>query len=158
MTRRRKHKTKRRPPPYKRIPQDHGKLTSTARQLYDLIFSLGLGGCWMSNATLAYKLDTCTRSAQRARQLLVKRQLILTARTNPHTWIMWARYHPALKHAQILLYPDAQQMDNPYYEIPESTPSKPRPTIPAGGSRWVPEEYWQDPPLLNGVTKSPTKG
>jgi len=152
MTRLRKPKTKRRPPPHKRIPADHGKLTPTARQLYDLIFSLGLGGCWMSNATIAFKLDCRKLSVQRARQLLVKRQAIVTARTNPHTWIMWARYHPALKRAQILLYPVAQQMDNPYYQIPESTPSKRLAPIPPGGSRWVPEEYWQKQPPPVGVS------
>ena len=31
---------------------------------------------------------------------------------------MWARFHPAVKNCQVLLYPIKQKMDNPYYEIP----------------------------------------
>ena len=118
MPRRKKPKLKKRIPPCRRIPLEHGHLTATARQLYDLVFSFGLAGCWMSNRTLASKLQVCRRSAQYARKLLVHRQLIITARTNPHTWIMWSRFHPGVKQCQILLYPIKQKMDNPYYEIP----------------------------------------
>jgi len=118
MPRRKKPKLKKRIPPCRRIPLEHGHLTATAKQLYDLVFSFGLAGCWMSNRTLASKLQVCRRSAQYARKLLVHRQLIITARTNPHTWIMWSRFHPGVKQCQILLYPIKQKLDNPYYEIP----------------------------------------
>jgi hypothetical protein len=74
----------------------------------------------MSNRTIAKKLDCHRSSVQRARKLLVHRQLIITARTNPHTWIMWSRYHPGVKQCQVLLYPIKQKMDNPWYEIPPS--------------------------------------
>ncbi len=108
-----------RKPPYLRLPPKHGKLTPTAKNLYDLIFFYGLGGCWMSNLTIT-KHITCSRSSvQRARKLLVKRQLIITARANPHTWVMWSRYHQAVEHCQTLLYPKNQQLDNPWYIIQE---------------------------------------
>lgn len=118
MSRHKHLQLKKRIPPCRRIPPEHGRLTATARQLYDLVFSFGLGGCWMSNRTLASKLDCHKSSVQRSRQLLVHRQLIITARTNPHTWIMWSRYHPAVRECQVLLYPIKQKMDNPWYEIP----------------------------------------
>lgn len=108
---------KKRFPPHKRIPFDRGLFTHTARNLYDLVFSYGLGGCWMSNFTIQGKLGCCRRSVQYARQLLVKRQVIVTARTNPHTWIMWSRYHPAVENCKILLFPIRQSIDNPYYRL-----------------------------------------
>ena len=122
MTRKRKPVTRPRIPPHKRIPGDRGLLTRTTRTLYDLIYFSGLGGCWMSNQTISRKLQCCTRTVQRARSKLVKCQIIITARTNPHTWIMWSRYHMAVKNCQVLLYPHRQKMDNPWYVLaPDSS-------------------------------------
>ncbi len=117
MTRKRKPVIRPRTPPHKRIPAERGLLTRTTRTLYDLIYFFGLGGCWMSNQTISSKLQCCTRTVQRARRRLVKCQIIITARTNPHTWIMWSRYHMAVKNCQILLYPHRQKLDNPYYVL-----------------------------------------
>ncbi len=117
MTRKRKPVIRPRIPPHKRIPAERGLLTRTTRTMYDLIYFFGLGGCWMSNQTISRKLQCCTRTVQRARRRLVKCQIIITARTNPHTWIMWSRYHMAVKNCQVLLYPHRQKMDNPYYVL-----------------------------------------
>ncbi len=117
MPRTKKPRIRKRIPAHKRIPPEHGHLTWSARQLYDLIFSFGLGSCWMSNSTIAGKLRCCKRTVQYARQQLVKTQVIITARTCPHTWAMWARYHIAVQNCQTLLYPIRQKMDNPYYQL-----------------------------------------
>ena len=113
-TKRKKHK--RRLPAHLRIPTDKGHFTWSARRLYDLIYSFGLGGCWMSNNTLATKLRCSKRTIQYARKQLVRHMVIITARTCPRTWIMWARYHLAVQNCQVLLYPVRQEMSNPYLE------------------------------------------
>jgi len=102
-------------PPHLRIPFECGTFTHTANKLYDLIFSFGLGGCWMSNHTISHKIRCSVRSVQYARQQLVKQQAIITARTCPRTWIMWAGNHRAVQNCQVLLYPRRQKMDNPFY-------------------------------------------
>ncbi len=117
MTKKKKSTQKKRTPPHKRIPPDRGHLTRTTQALYNLIYFFGLGGCWMSNRTVGRKLQCCRRTVQRARKQLVMTQIIVTARTNPHTWIMWSRYHPAVRNCQLLLYPTRQKMDNPYYDL-----------------------------------------
>lgn len=117
MTRTKKPHRKKHIPPHKRIPFEFPLLTRSARDLYDLIFSFGLGGCWMSNQTLAAKLGVHKCTVQRARQQLVKSQLIVTARTCPRTWIMWSRFHRAVQNCQVLLYPVRQKMDNPWYVL-----------------------------------------
>lgn len=110
-------RTRNRLAPHRRIPKEHGRLTGIARQLYDLIYAFGLGGCWMSNRTIAGRIECCIRSVQYARIKLVKARVIVTARTCPHTWAMWSRFHKAVQNCQVLLYPVRQQMDNPWYKI-----------------------------------------
>lgn len=109
-------------PPHKRLPAGEIKLTATARTLYNRIYTFGLSGCWMSNDTLANQLDCCRRQIQRARQLLVRRQDIITARTSPRTWSMWPANHPAVKNAQVLYFKGGQ-IDNPFFVIPATSDS-----------------------------------
>lgn len=112
-TKRKKHK--KRIPAHLRIPANMGFFTWSARRLYDLIYSFGLGGCWMSNSTLAEKLLCSRRTIQYARKQLTQNMVIIIARTCPRTWIMWARYHLAVLNCPILLYPIRQEMSNPYH-------------------------------------------
>lgn len=107
---------KKRYPPHKRIPMDCGLFTALENRVYDLIYSYGLRGCWMSNATIAGMLHCSVRSVRRARRRLFERKVIIMARTIPHTWTMWARYHSAVKNCQVLLFPPDQKMENPYCE------------------------------------------
>ena len=117
MRKRKSQKYRKITPPNKRIPYDRGTFTRSERDLYDLIFAFGLGGCWMSNFTISQKLCLCERTIQRARQKLFKSEVIIIARTNPRTWMMWARYHRAVQQCQVLLFPVRQKMDNPYFVL-----------------------------------------
>jgi len=112
-----KRKYKKRIPPHLRTPDRSQALTYSQKRLYDLIFSFGLGGCWMSNHTLCTKLSLTRRTIQIARKALFQQEYIIIARTNPHTFIMWSRYHKAVENAQVLYYPVKMVMDNPYYAI-----------------------------------------
>jgi len=137
MSKSKKTKLRKRIPPHKRIPIEHGQLTRTAQDLYDLVYSFGLGGCWMSNQTIAAKIDCCIRTVRNARHRLCRARVIVTARTCPHTWIMWSRFHPAVKNCQVLLYPVRQKMDNPYFVL------SPQPVggqkCPQGGAKFAPK-------------------
>jgi len=102
-------------PPHTYISQRMGRLTPTAKILFDLIFYFGLGGLYMSNETIARHLNCATRSIRRARRLLEDRNLIVSARSNPYTMTSWNRYHPAVRDCQWLLYPKNQRLENPFF-------------------------------------------
>ena len=102
-------------PPHKYIPADRGKLTALARELYDLVYDLGLKGCWMSNRTIAKRLGCSKLSVQRCRKQLEKRQVIVSARAGRCTWRMWARYHKAVRNCPVLRFRQGPTMDNPFY-------------------------------------------
>ena len=115
MGKRRPKNYKKKLPAHLRIPPEYGTLTKTICAIYDLIYSFGLGGCWMSNRTIARKIPCSKRTVQRARKALFQKEIIIKAWTNPHTVIMWARFHKAVENCQVLFYPIRQKMDNPYY-------------------------------------------
>jgi hypothetical protein len=96
--------------------------------LFDLIFYFGLGGCYMSNETIAAAINSSPRAVQLARKHLEEKLLIITARANPYTVTMWNRYHPAVRQCQILLYPKGNKMENPFYN----------PLAPKSGKRGTP--------------------
>jgi len=102
-------------PAHKFISRKHGRLTPTAKKLYDLVYFYGLGGCWMSNETLSYKLDCSPRAIQLARRLLEERHLLITARAGNHTFSMWARYHKAVRNCEFLLFPPNRRIENPFF-------------------------------------------
>lgn len=102
-------------PPHTYISKRMGKLTPTAKVLFDLIFYFGLGGLYMSNETIAKRLDCTTRSIRRARRKLEELRLIVSARSNPYTTTSWNRYHPAVRDCQWLLFPKNQRLENPFF-------------------------------------------
>ena len=103
-------------PPHTYISKRMGRLTPTAKVLFDLIFYFGLGGLYMSNETIARHLNCATRSVRRARRQLEERNLIVSARSNPYTVTSWNRYHPAVRDCEWLLYPKNQRLENPFYQ------------------------------------------
>ena len=103
-------------PPHTYIPRRMGRLTPTAKVLFDLIYYFGLSGLYMSNKTIARKIDCCRSSVKYARRKLEKLNLIVSARSNPHTVTSWSRYHPAVRDCQWLLYPKDQRIENPFYD------------------------------------------
>ncbi len=115
MSRLRKKYQKGTRPPHTYIAKRHGRITPTAKMLFDVVFYFGLGGCYMSNETLAQRLNCSPRAIQLARRFLEEKALIVTARSNPYTVTMWNRFHPAVRECEILLYPKNQQMENPFY-------------------------------------------
>lgn len=98
----------------KHLPDIYISWTHTDRALYNLIYSFSVNGCWMSNATLAHLLHRCRRSIQLSRKHLSEGQAIIMARTNPRTWSMWSRYHPAVRSTPILYFRGGD-LPNIYY-------------------------------------------
>ena len=113
---RKPHKYAHKKQPHKYLGNYFGKLTPTAKALYDIIFFYGLGGCWMSNATLSVKLSCCRRAIQLARRNLEKKELICSFRMNPKTVTSWARYHPAVRCCEKFFYPGNLKIENPNYD------------------------------------------
>ena len=103
-------------PPHKYLGSLNRQLTPTARELYDLIWFFGLGGCYMSNETISEKIECSTRSIRRARGLLTKLGLILAIRANPSTFKQWAKTHPAVRAAEKILYGKGYVFDNPFFD------------------------------------------
>lgn len=142
MPKKKKARKFRRLPPHKKLPPAGRRLTPSARKLYNRIYTFGVSGCWMSNATLAGQMDCCTKTIKRARKLLFKRGDIITCRTLPRTWSCWARTHPAVK-KKAVLYFKGGYIDNPFFE-----PAKPK-TV---GGHFVPSEGTKCPlSRKNGV-------
>jgi hypothetical protein len=102
-------------PPHTYIGKRHGRITPTAKMLFDIVFYFGLGGCYMSNETLAARLNCSPRAIQLARRFLEKLELVVSAHSNPHTVTMWNRFHPAVRECKVLLYPKDQKLKNPFY-------------------------------------------
>jgi hypothetical protein len=102
--------------PHEYLGLKYGRLTPTAKKLYDIIFFFGLGGCWMSNATLAWKLRSCKRAIQLARRSLESKGLICSWRANPKTVTSWSKYHPAVRCCEHLLYPGNLSLPNPFFD------------------------------------------
>ncbi len=117
MARKKKAKKFRRQPPHKKLPAGEKRLTASARKLYNRIYTFGIAGCWMSNATLAGQMDCCTKTIKRARKLLFERTDIIVCRTLPRTWSCWAKTHPVVKKRPILYFKGGY-LDNPFYEPP----------------------------------------
>lgn len=115
MSKKKHNKFKKPEPAHKRIPPEHGLLTHSAQALYDKIDSWDLRGCYVGNKKLAKQLDYSVRTITRARKELEERHVIIKAPTDPHTWMMWARYHRAVQNCPVLLYLKTRKMNNPFY-------------------------------------------
>ena len=88
----------------KHLPDNGSRLTGSQRQLYNLIYSFGVNGCWMSNATIGKILHRCCRTIRTARGRLAICEAIIMARGNPRTFSMWASRHPAVAGTPILYF------------------------------------------------------
>ena len=92
----------------KHLPDFDPPLTTSQRQLYNLVYSFGINGCWMSNATIGKILHKTRRTIQIARGRLHTTGIIIMARCNPRTFSMWAAKHPSLYSTKILYFKGGQ--------------------------------------------------
>ncbi len=102
--------------PHKKLNHLSIPWTPVAAGLYDLIYSFGVRGCWMSSDTLAGRLNCCRRTIIYTRQFLVRHAVIIAARSKPCTWSMWSSHHPAVRKTQTLYF-KGDNMDNPVYVL-----------------------------------------
>jgi len=125
----------------KHLPDFDPPLTTSQRQLYNLVYSFGLNGCWMSNATIGKILHKTRRTIQIARGRLHTTRCIIIARCNPRTFSMWAVKHPGLYKTKVLYYKGGQIPNpvNSHSGAQHGGAQKLRP----GGAKFAPkrEEY-----------------